>query len=482
MVSAIPLSVVIALAALFAMAAGADPLRIGRERQLFVDDYVIESMDGLRRTVHQWQKHPDNPVLRAEMPWEGGGTYALAYGSALFDEQEQLFKMWYWAPHDGGEAMLYATSRDGVHWERPDLGLFEFHGSRDNNICVVSASGDMETYGCFKDLDDPDPARLYKALLWERVAPGTWGENDPPEKLGGVWTATSPDGIHWTKSRRPVVPHPPAGDTVGFLDSRADGRYVGFVKIQTDRGRSRAIMESDDFETWSEPRLIFASDDEDDQPCDVYNNTAFSYEGLYLGWLQMYYHHQDPYRRRLEVELIYSRDGREWHRMPGRESVLPVGPDGAWDRTNQSPANGRPIRVGDRLYMYYGGRTYYHPPYKGGEGRCSIGLGTLRVDGFVSLDANPFGGTMTTKPVLLQGSRLYVNCASDWGHLRVEVLGEDGEPLPGCAREDCDDIRADGVRLPVSWRGNADLGVLQDRPVRLRFHLQNARLYSFWVE
>jgi len=214
----------------------------------------------------------------------------------------------------------------------------------------------------------------------------------------------------------------------------------------------------------------------------VYNNTAFRYEGLYLGWLQIYYHHQDPYLSRLELELIYSRDGREWHRMPGRETVLPVGPDGSWDRANQSAANGRPIRVRDRLYMYYGGRTYYHSPYKGGDVTCSIGLATLRVDGFVSLDASPMGGTLTTKPLVLDGSRLFVNCESEWGHLRVEVLDEQGQPTDGFGRDDCDDITADGVRLPVSWRGKADLEALGGRMAQLRFHLHNARLYSFWVE
>jgi hypothetical protein len=465
-----------------ALTCAAEPIRVGKERRLLVDGYVIAGMEGLRRTVHQWQKHPGNPVLRGETPWEGGGTYAAAYGSVMYDEEERLFKMWYWARNDGAGAMLYATSQDGIHWQRPTLNLLEFRGSRSNNICLLPESSNMETYGAFKDPDDPDPARRYKALLWERVSPGAWGEGNPPHQLAGVWTAISPDGIHWTKSRQPIATHPPVGDTVGFLDCRAEGRYVGFVKIQTDRKRSRAIIESPDFISWSEPRLIFETDDRDDQPCDVYNNTAFRYQELYLGWLQIFYHHQDPYLSRLELELIYSRDGREWHRMPGRETVLPVGPDGSWDRANQSAAGGRPIRVGDLLYLYYGGRPYYHPPFTGGEVRCSIGLATLRVDGFASLDASPLGGTLTTKPLALDGSRLFVNCVSDWGHLRAEALDEHGRPRPGFGRDDCDDIAADGVRLPVSWRGKADLGAVMGRPVQLRFHLQNARLYSFWVE
>jgi hypothetical protein len=132
--------------------------------------------------------------------------------------------------------------------------------------------------------------------------------------------------------------------------------------------------------------------------------------------------------------------------------------------------------------MYYGGRTCYHAPYKGGDGNRSIGLATLRVDGFVSLDASPMGGVVTTKPLTLEGDGLFVNCVSDWGHVRVEVTDEDGRPVPRFGRDDCDDLRADGTRLAVSWRGRPDLRAVRGRAVRLRFHLQNARLYAFWVE
>ncbi|MFO7947861.1 MAG: hypothetical protein R6V19_13740, partial [Armatimonadota bacterium] len=154
----------------------------------------------------------------------------------------------------------------------------------------------------------------------------------------------------------------------------------------------------------------------------------------------------------------------------------------SWDRTNQSQMSGAPIVVGDRMYAYYGGRTYYHPPYEGGDRSCSIGLATMRLDGFASRDASPLGGYPTTRPLTFEGDRLHLNVKSDAGHCRVEVLDEDFEPLEGYSADDADDVCADSVDCVVSWNGSPDIGTAKNRPVRLRFHLQNARLYAFWID
>ena len=109
----------------------------------------------------------------------------------------------------------------------------------------------------------------------------------------------------------------------------------------------------------------------------------------------------------------------------------------------------------------------------------SIGLAKWRLDGFVSLDAGHFGGVVETVPLLLSGEGLEVNVDARDGSLAVEALSAAGEPLPGFTREDCRTIHADGVRQTVRWAGNGRLSIGQ--PLRLRFHLQNARLYSFRI-
>ena len=477
-------------------AASAEPTKITSAVQLFVDDHLVDTADGVRRAVHQWQKHPDNPVLRPDQPWEYGANYLNAYGSVIYDESEKIFKAWYWTmnaedskvPTSNIKMMCYATSPDGIHWEKPYVGVYPFQGSTENNIVLATSFEDINSnptlfsFGVIKTPWDPDPARLYKACFYERPPGAKYiGPDD------GAWSAISPDGIHWTKSETPIMPE--TGDTIGFFYDSIHQRYVCFSKRYVDGGRARYQCESEDFVNWTKSRQILKSDSEDDQPCDFYNNTGFIWGEMALGWLQVFYKHDDPYKHRLVLELIHSRDGLNWSRMPGREPVLDVGPDGSWDRTNQSAATGTPIVVGDRMYVYYGGDVRYHGPREGvelGVTRGQIGLGTLRLDGFVSMGATPSGGILTTKPLLLTLDRaegasvqLRLNVVSDNGHCQVELLDEAGNPIAGYGKEDADDLVVDDVQTVATWKGESDLGELVRQPVRLRFHLTNARLYSF---
>jgi hypothetical protein len=444
-------------------------MSIGRDKQLFVDDHVVADVRDLKLTVHPWQKHSGNPLLRADRAWE---QCALVYGSVMFDDDDHCFKMWYWTYNPEGEAMCYALSNDGLTWDKPNLGICEYAGSSQNNIVMVSdkSSKDMETYGAIKCPWDSDPARLYKTAFWQRL----------PDGRRGVWTATSPDGLHWTKGTDPV--DPAAGDTVGFYYDSFRSRYVVFVKTHTDRFRSRAQIESEDFVHWTEPQLILKTDDRDDQPCDLYNNSGFVWGAMRLGLLQMFEKHEHPYHNRLYLELMYTADGVSWQRMPRRETVLDVGADGEWDRTNQSQMNGAPVAVGNQMYTYYGGRTGYHGYGTPGENYIGIGLATMRLDGFVSRDANPLGGQLTTVPVQFTGSTLKLNVKADWGQCAVEILDETGNVINGYGKDDCLLLRTDAVDQPVSWRGQPSLSQLVGRPVCFRFHMKNAQLYAFWVE
>jgi len=127
----------------FVLCSGADgePTKITSAVQLFIDDYVVDTTEGVRRNVHQWQKHAENPVLRPDKPWEYGGNYLNAYGSVICDESERIFKAWYWTmkaedskvPTRNIKMMCYATSPDGIHWEKPNVGIYQFQDSTDNN-------------------------------------------------------------------------------------------------------------------------------------------------------------------------------------------------------------------------------------------------------------------------------------------------------------------------------------------------------------
>ena len=103
-------------------------------------------------------------------------------------------------------------------------------------------------------------------------------------------------------------------------------------------------------------------------------------------------------------------------------------------------------------------------------------------NGFVSLEDHFGGGTIESKPFTFDGDTLRVNVASPHGALRVEVLDHGGDPVPGFRRDDCLPIDADRVDATVRWQDNASIEALAGKPIRLKFYLQKARLFAFWIE
>lgn len=180
----------------------------GKQKNLFVDDVQIESMEKVTRTLHVPARAEENPVLTPDLPWEG--SLILQPGTVIFDEDEHVFKMWYnsfatASKPDIQQLLLYATSKDGIHWERPQLGIVEFHGSKANNAFLNWCSWNNSV---IKDDSDPDASRRYKLAYWNWKIAGK----------EGVWVAFSPDGIHWSiYDNNPVIPMAASGDTFSVM-------------------------------------------------------------------------------------------------------------------------------------------------------------------------------------------------------------------------------------------------------------------------
>ena len=137
------------------------PIRtVGRERQLFVDDYHIAIMDNLSRFIHRPEKRKDNPVFVMEEPWEGERFH---YCDLVYDRGEKIYKLWYAVAPQTPADMCYAVSEDGIHFERPNLGLLEVDGSRDHNI--IFRGYEAHNFCAFRD-DSPNapPEHRYKAV------------------------------------------------------------------------------------------------------------------------------------------------------------------------------------------------------------------------------------------------------------------------------------------------------------------------------
>lgn len=460
-----------------------NPPTLSSRPRLFVDYNDIELMQNVTRSFHQASRHGTHPVLKQEAPWE---RHSGMTASVIYDDEEHLFKAWYltgfYAPGEE-HIQCYATSRDGVRWERPGLGLHEALGSRDNNIVIPAThhAGKDHWETMVKDPMDPDPQRRYKAIGWSSY---DW---DGP--MSGIYTATSPDGLNWNHTPEPVFHHHPrpgkpdlgpVGDAQSMMVDSLRGRYVAFLRGGVDR----LISFSEDFIRWTPPRPFLRALNEEES---LYNNTGFVYGEQYLGFLTHF--DKRPKQQTQTLRLITSRDGENWGRVPG-EPLIPLGEVGEWDRFQILLTGAPPVKVGGKLHIYYRGTSRRHakvpreydPSIAADQDprTMSIGLATLRLDGFASMNASFDGGTVTTRPYRLAGTKLILNVKSDYGKVLVELLDESDKPVRGFGKEDCHAVQADSCDAEVAW-GRRSLAEVRDIPIKLKFHLHNARLYSYRV-
>ena len=444
--------------------------------QLFVDDNAVASKVGVTRTYHPFQKYAGNPVMVADKPWEGANIYI--YGTVLPNESGPGYRMWYHslnlsAPSADRVHANYATSLDGITWTKPELGIISYNGSKANNMFIVPGN-------CPCVMHTPWEAgigRTYKLMR------------------GGPWSvfsgAYSLDALHWTEDS--LARCPVASDECTFAWDPHRQKYMGFPKVfATVNGLSRratGVWSTSNFDDWpSGTNLILAPDSWDDrwvlqgtgQNTQFYGMCGFAYESMYVGFLwvfrvtgQVSGADDGP----IFVEIVTSHDGIHWQRQEGdRPPILPLGPNGAWDDGMVFTAI-QPLVEGDTLRLYYGGFNSTHADEAAWH--AAIGMATLRKDGFASLDAGATTGTITTKRINGAGGPLHVNCSvAAGGSLKVEVLTGSGLVVSGYSAADCDVIEGDHVDHVVTWGANTTLPVGVN-PIRLRFLMQNASLYSF---
>lgn len=456
------------------------PVKIDSTHQLFVDDYLLASVENVERTVHQVTKYAGNPIMTDHTPVDGAGP---VFPIVLHDKQSKKFRMWYagrvqYALPDGTSVRfpaLYAESEDGIKWTKPELGFHEFNGSKANNIVIPAGN----LWGLHVDQNEPNPKRRYKAVVWHEP------KYVPRE---GYFLYTSPDGIRWTReTKQPIalslggytMPQSGIGDTSIFRWDRHLRKYVGDVKfVLPGKMRVRGLMESKDLIHWSRPRMTVYPDSLDDADTQIYAQNSFCYESMWLGFLRVMHTERTEGYKQTTVELTASRDGRHWYRVGKREEIIPLGSESAWDTDYHDPL-WEPVAVGDDLWIYYrSGKLRRDQPR-----RWDMGLAKLRRDGFVSLDAGELPGTVLTRPMSVSGKRAFVNAQVEpGGYINVGLLARNQEPIDGYSATDSLTITSGGVRVPARWKKTAEFEVPRDRHIRLLFELKKAKLYSFWIE
>ena len=375
---------------------------------LALDARVWESRGSARLVFHAFEKYSGNPVLRGDKLWEGGMPYV--YGTVLPAEDGQGLRMWYHA-HVADPALLegkhrytnlYATSKDGFHWTKPELGLYAFQNSTANNIILRRPDGPGSSHSpnVIHTPWESDANRRYKMVTYTYY--------------DGYYGSPSPYGVHWTDlPHRQILEDP--GDVGNFVWDGRRSAYIGYPKsfdeIRGFRRRCVGFSETREFEKWPKARLILAPDEEDDRGyltaegrTEFYGLSAFPYQTMYLGFLWIYRLERGD--ERIWPELVYSADGVQWSRVPApRAAVLALGADGTWDDGMMFTANHPLVRDG-RVQLYYGGFEGPHNARSRGSG---IGLATLRRDGFAGLVAGSAETAMTTVPFQVGSGRLMVN-------------------------------------------------------------------------
>jgi hypothetical protein len=449
-------------------------------RQLFVDDFLIEQTT-LRRTFHRPAYYADTPILKADQPWEQGGQgpFAAPFSDGVwYDAKDGIFKMWYYASHGVGTT-CYATSKDGIRWEKPSLDVVP-----GTNI-VLKIARDSGTVWI-----DPGPREAgeqYKMAIYR----------------GGRFALyRSGDGIHWTPSSEGAK----TGDRSTFFFNPFRQRWVFSIRSSSRFGRSRRYFETADFFRFSdEVKNEFVpwacADSADPQRDDLktrpqlYNLDCAAYESVMVGLFSIW---RGDYRststekgkelfrlgrpKQNSICVGFSRDGFHWDR-PDREPFMAVSEKrGDWNWGNVQSTAPCFLVVGDELRFYVSGRAGMTAAGSQTlDAGASTGLATLRRDGFASMDAGEEGGVLITRPLRFSGKRLFVNVDAPGGELRAEVLDEAERVIAPFDRERCRPIRAGATKQQVIWEGDNDLSALAGRAVRLRFHLSRGRLYAFWI-
>ena len=471
-------------------------IHIGSQKQFFIDDYLIESMLATRQVLNPARKVDHNPIIRPEKPWEGND---VRVSKVIYEEEEGLFRMWYsgnsyrasqgqgeFIVESGDGKLCIAISKDGFHWEKPNLGKVEFQGSRENNILPREQ---FRPY-FFKDRHEKDPAKRYKGL--ERT--GTTGT--PGMQFDLYY---SPDGFQWTPyENNPII------DTAPRVGRWGPTGFMGWDPIRQTYAvhmencahlrcplgkRLIGRAESPDMIHWSQPETIILPDEQDYPDLQFYHMALTVYEGMYVGMLWNF----RTTNTSILPQAVFSRDGIHYNR-DYREPFIPPGPNGSFDSAvvyAQDPK----VHEG-RLLNYYTGVNWRSPEslyHLGDKALGAVGLAVTPPDGFVSLDGvhgherqrYPFS-EVVTRSFTFSGDRLHLNVRSalrQWGagpcEVRVEIIGADHHPIEGYGFKDADPITTTGLAHVASWKGKSDLSGLKDRPVKLRIYFKNAKLYSF---
>ena len=462
------------------VAGAASDNTIARDRRLVLDSRIIEEENNVELTVGVARKDRNNPLFKEDKPWEP--RFDNPYCSVIYDQEEEIYKCWYsiftrsdskgdlpgegipsdkrawinWIEGKRRSGVCYATSRDGINWEKPDLGLIDFNGSKRNNIVI-----EHYRLAVMKDSHETDSQRRYKAIKPER-------------QNGAVWF--SPDGIHW--SHKYDVGAMDIGDTHPSVWWDEDlGKYVVITRSwggakTTGRygyqGHRQAVRsESEDFLKWSKTEPIMEGLDPRMQ---IHDLIVLPHAGVYLGMVGLF----DIETSRQWCELAWSPDSKQWHRIQPGKPLIPNGPamgDYDWGCIFAST----PIVMEDEILLYYGANDGRFMGWRNGY----FALARFRPDGFAGYEQIAGGsnstGHLTTKTVSVVGNSLCISAdVAPSGFVKVTLLDNDNKQMA-----EGELVTATVSDAKIEWKDGFSLRGLKGQEIKLKFELRESKIFSF---
>lgn len=470
-----------------------NPIDVGSRLELIVDNYLIDGLIG-KAELRMHHPKPQGVALVTDKPWEGN---SCAYMTVIRDGN--LYRMYYRGsqavytkdrieePHP--EYTCYAESPDGIIWTKPNLGLLEIAGTLDNNVIMTPETAGRATHN-FCPFIDTRPgvtvSERYKAV---------GGLSD------GLYAFVSADGIRWRRlQEQPVI-------TQGDFDSQnlafwdvERGEYRAYFRAFRN-GRDIKTCTSRDFRNWTDPIFLEYSPDRISQLYTNQINPYYRAPHIFLGFPTRYTDRGWTESTKFLPQLEYRRIRASRSQREGTAVT-----DGMFitsrDALRFSVWPESFIRPGLKLRdnWFYGdnyqslGLVETSSTIEGAPDELSVYVSessmqgtssrwrrhTLRIDGFVSVQAPLSGGEMITKPITFSGDQLVINYStSAAGSIQVEIQDMSRKPVPGFSLSESEEIYGDSLEQIVLWKGGSDLGALSGKPVRLRFVLKDADLYSF---
>jgi hypothetical protein len=251
--------------------------------------------------------------------------------------------------------------------------------------------------------------------------------------------------------------------------------------------RRVAITMTDDFKSWTEPRVVLQPDLLDGKILEFYAMPVFPYGTHFVGfvWASHFATSGGPdfmvlHKGPQNPQLVYSSDGETFVR-PTRTDFIEYNEPGEIGCHSIRPEG--MVTLDDEIRIYsVGGVSAHGTPVPADLKQKAKGmlLHTLRRDGFMYFRTRGYWGEFTTRPFAVFDGGFTMNAMAKTGEVRVEIRSDKNEPVEGYTLDDCVPLKfGDSLKHPLQWKSRKNLDELIGKVIRLRAKFYNARVYSF---